>query len=301
MCAPADGSSGLDQVSVDGTRADPQWLPRERLPTPSVPGKEHPHHRSPVASQVADVRRGPTRRGAGARTGGRAPHVEPEGVDGTRRADGAIGLFGVRGHAATSLRAVTEAADANIAAVNYHFGSKEGLLRAVIGRAIGPVNTERERLLDQLVSRNGTPAAEDLVRAFAETGASLVSGGGKEGDDAEVARFLGRVMFEPEPAVRRIFADEVGPVEGRYLEALVDALPALPREEVVFRYRTMVGLLALHQTGALDDLSPHEGAADGGSPSSADGGASSGSGSGSADDDRTARLVSAVTAIFRTP
>ncbi|MFI6287799.1 TetR/AcrR family transcriptional regulator [Streptomyces sp. NPDC051018] len=228
------------------------------------------------------------------------PTAAPARTDTRERIlDAAIGLFGERGYAATSLRAVTEAADANIAAVNYHFGSKEGLLRAVIDRAIGPVNTERERILDQLVSRGGTPAAEDLVRAFAETGATLASVREQDARGAEVARFMGRVMFEPDPAVRRIFADEVSPVEGRYLEALVDALPALPREEVVFRYRTMVGLLALHQTGALDDLSVPAGlpAADGGS----DTGAAPGSGSGSEADDRTARLVSAVTAIFRTP
>ncbi|MEU9605514.1 TetR family transcriptional regulator [Streptomyces sp. NPDC048057] len=166
--------------------------------------------------------------------------------------DAAVRLFGERGYAATSLRAVTEAAGANIAAVNYHFGSKEGLLRAVVSRAMAPVNTEREQRLDRLLADGGRPRARDVVRIFTETGASLTSGHEGQG---EVARFLGRVMFEPEPAVRRVFADEVSPVEGRCLTALGAALPALAPDEVAFRYRTLVGLLALHQTGALDDLS----------------------------------------------
>ncbi|WP_420000072.1 TetR/AcrR family transcriptional regulator [Streptomyces boninensis] len=166
--------------------------------------------------------------------------------------DAAIRLFGERGYAATSLRAVTEAAQANIAAVNYHFGSKDGLLRAVVGRTMAPVNAERERLLDQLTAKGAKPGVDELVRAFVETGAHVVRRQGRR--ERDVARFLGRVMFETDPAVRRVFADEVDPVEGRYLAALIEALPKLPPDDVTFRYRAMVGLLALHQTGALADL-----------------------------------------------
>jgi hypothetical protein len=69
----------------------------------------------------------------------------------------------------------------------------------------------------------------------------------------------GRVMCEPDSEIRRLFGEEVDPVEGRYLDVLTTALPHLPRHEVVFRWRAMMGLLGLHQAGTLTDLSPTKG------------------------------------------
>ncbi|QYN33099.1 TetR family transcriptional regulator [Pseudonocardia sp. DSM 110487] len=169
---------------------------------------------------------------------------EPAGSTRERLIDAAVRLFGERGIEATSLRALTESARTNIAAVNYHFGSKDGLLRAVIDRAMRPVNDERRRRLDELEARPRPPSAADLVRAFVEPGAGLA-------DRADVARFLGRVLGEPDPKVRQLFADQVDPVEGRYLTALARALPELGDADVRFAYTSMVGLLGLHQSGTF--------------------------------------------------
>ena len=57
-----------------------------------------------------------------------------------RLLDAAKYLFAQRGVDATSLRHITAEAAANLASVNYHFGSKEALFRAVFVRRIGPVN-----------------------------------------------------------------------------------------------------------------------------------------------------------------
>ncbi|MDT0549235.1 MULTISPECIES: TetR/AcrR family transcriptional regulator [Streptomyces] len=200
-----------------------------------------------------------------------------------RLLDAAERLFGEHGFAATSLRTVTVAAEANVAAVNYHFGSKEGLLRAVVERAMAEVNGERLRLLEELgAAGDGRPGVAELVRAFVMTGARLVERSGERG--ASVARFLGRVMAEPDPAIRRLFATEVGPVEGRYLDALGAALPQLSAAEVAFRFRAMVGLLGLHQSSALGDLHPGD-AAEGAAPG----------------DDDAGRLVTFLTAAFHAP
>ncbi|MEU5293519.1 TetR/AcrR family transcriptional regulator [Streptomyces umbrinus] len=193
-------------------------------------------------------------------------------------------LFGERGYAATSTRAVTEAAGANVAAVNYHFGSKEGLLRAVVGRAMRPVNEERQRLLDDFLAGEAKPEVADIIGAFVRTGANLTRQR-KDGTPA-VVRLLGRVMVEPDPEIRHLFAQEVETVEGRYLEELIRALPALSPDEVTFRYRVMVGLLALHQAGALADLAPH-GVAARSAPEPTE------------SDKETERLVDAVLAVFQ--
>lgn len=171
-----------------------------------------------------------------------------------RLLDTAERLFAEHGFAATSLRTLTDAASANVAAVNYHFGSKEGLFRAVVERAMASVNDERLRLLEELRASGHEPTVEELVRAFVTTGASIVDRSGERGP--AIARFLGRVMSDADPAIRRLFGTEVAPVEGQYLDALQAALPQLPRDEVAFRYRSMVGLLGLYQSGSLSDLHP---------------------------------------------
>lgn len=156
--------------------------------------------------------------------------------------------FGEGGYEGTSLRAITVAAAANIAAVNYHFGSKEALLRAAVARAMGPVNTERRRRLDQLEA-NGQPTAEQLIRAFIEPGLDLVLRRGERG--AVAARFIGRIAFDPSRRIRELYAAESDPIETRYLAALQAALPHAAPEAVAFGYVNMLGLLALHQSQAL--------------------------------------------------
>ena len=166
-----------------------------------------------------------------------------------RLLDAAETQFGERGFAATSLRTVTEAAGANVAAVSYHFGSKEGLLRAVVARVMVPVNDERRQRLDELEARDTPPSVPELIRSFVEPAVNLTGDGDPR--SPEVARFIGRVISEPDPQIRQLFAAEVDPVEGRYLAALRHALPDLDDATVRFAYTSMLGLLGLHQSGAF--------------------------------------------------
>jgi AcrR family transcriptional regulator len=156
--------------------------------------------------------------------------------------------FGEGGYEGTSLRAITVAAGANIAAVNYHFGSKEALLRAAVARATSPVNTERRRRLEQLEAA-GSPRPEELIRAFVEPGLELVLRRGERG--AVVARFIGRIAFDPSRRIRELFAAESDPIESRYLAALQRALPQASPDAVAFGFVNMQGLLALHQSQTL--------------------------------------------------
>ncbi|MEJ2200328.1 MAG: TetR family transcriptional regulator, partial [Desulfuromonadaceae bacterium] len=74
--------------------------------------------------------------------------------------DAAEELFARQGFHATSLRAITGGAQVNLAAVNYHFGSKDGLLEAVFSRRLTPLNQERQRRLEavrEAARAAGTP------------------------------------------------------------------------------------------------------------------------------------------------
>src|SRR3546814_15414108 len=64
--------------------------------------------------------------------------------------DTAEALFARQGHDGTSMRQITSEAGVNLAAVNYHFGSKEALVQAVLKRRLAILNQERLRLLDEL-------------------------------------------------------------------------------------------------------------------------------------------------------
>src|SRR5207253_96136 len=72
--------------------------------------------------------------------------------------DAAEALFMEHGFEATSLRQITAAAGVNLAAVNYHFGSKEELFQAVLTRRLDPMNQERVALLTRFGQRRSAPA-----------------------------------------------------------------------------------------------------------------------------------------------
>src|SRR5882724_9208110 len=80
--------------------------------------------------------------------------------------DTAERLFGEQGYAATSLRQVIAAAEVNVAAVHYHFGSKEDLLDAVVARKAGPVDVARIERLGQVEAAAGPLEVEKILEAF---------------------------------------------------------------------------------------------------------------------------------------
>jgi AcrR family transcriptional regulator len=84
--------------------------------------------------------------------------------------DAAERLFARKGITSTSMRALTAAAGVNLAAVHYHFGSKEALLDAVIERRAEPCNAARNRALDRHLAERAeaAPDVEQVLRAFLE-------------------------------------------------------------------------------------------------------------------------------------
>src|SRR5712664_2775130 len=86
----------------------------------------------------------------------------------TRILDAAELLFMEHGFEATSLRQLTSAAGVNLAAVNYHFGSKEELFQAVLTRRLDPMNQERIDLLDRVAREAGgkAPTCEKILFAM---------------------------------------------------------------------------------------------------------------------------------------
>ena len=153
-------------------------------------------------------------------------------------------LFADNGFAATSLRDITHEAGVNIAAVNYHFGSKDALLGAVLERRIAPVNRQRLEMLDRAESEAGSDGAdlEDLVRALlvpAFHHCLVVKGGAPQ-----FLRLAGRLHSEPHEQARTIFLAQFGEVIRRFVPAFRKALPHLDRDEASWRLLFVIGAMA---------------------------------------------------------
>jgi len=167
--------------------------------------------------------------------------VKPPLETRTRILDAAEELFMLHGFEGTSMRSLTAKAGVNLAAVNYHFGSKDALVEAVFRRRLDPMNLARIAELEKLEA-TGNPTVEKIIRAFIVPSLRLVedaAGGGRN-----FIRLLGRSYSEPAKAIRALIGQLYAPVMERYKSVLERALPHMPREELVWRMHFMFGTLA---------------------------------------------------------
>ena len=159
--------------------------------------------------------------------------------------DAAEKLFARQGFYATSLRALTREAGVNLAAVNYHFGSKEELIKAVIERRMLPLNKIRlERLQSIKDSANAEgrpPVIKEILLAFIEpTFEFRKSGSGAQ----DFISMISRAFSDPRDTVRKLFLNTVEPLFQLLFELLCEALPSLPKNIVYWRLNFMIGAMA---------------------------------------------------------
>jgi AcrR family transcriptional regulator len=150
----------------------------------------------------------------------------------TRILEAAERLFAQKGFEETSLRDITAEAQVNLAAVNYHFQTKESLIDAVIARRLEPVNRRR---LEMLAGVGGAPTLEQIIEAFL---APVL-----EADIPNAAPLIGRVLSNPAEFAVRVFRKELAPVARRFDEAIAAALPALSAQERFLRLHIMAGAM----------------------------------------------------------
>jgi AcrR family transcriptional regulator len=166
--------------------------------------------------------------------------------------DAAESLFAELGVQASSLRAITRRAGANLAAVNYHFGSKQGLVRAVFSRRLAPLNAERLRMLESCTGDDSC-TIEDVLRAFIAPLLRIARERPEHG--SAFARLMGRAFSEPSDEVRRIVFDEFAEMVHRFVEALARLLPELPQSELLWRFHFAAG--SMGHTAACGQLLEH--------------------------------------------
>jgi len=155
-------------------------------------------------------------------------------------------LFAQEGYRATSMRAITKRARVNLAAINYHFGSKEALLEAVFERHIKPINEVRLKRLklikDEARRLKRKPEVLEILRAYIEPTAHLKEVG-KGGTN--FGMLIGRAFIDPDETVRKIFLRLMKPVTQLMLELLGNALPELPKKVIFWRFHSVIGAVSI--------------------------------------------------------
>jgi len=173
----------------------------------------------------------------------------------TRLLDAAEQLFAGNSFHNTSMRAITGEANANLAAANYHFGSKEALLQAVFERRLLPLNQLRrerlQRVLESAEQAGAAPVVSDLVRAFIEP--TLAFRDRDSGTRAFIS-LVGRAMVETDSTVRDCFIHLVEPLFRFLFSSLQRALPAMPPPVLYTRLQFAMGAMA--HTMCAQDRAP---------------------------------------------
>lgn len=136
----------------------------------------------------------------------------PPPPEGTRRAliEAGIRLFGSQGFAATSIRQLAAEADANVAAIAYHFGGKDGLRLACaeeFGRRITTAISQTQALTDPSPTE-----ARNALKAFIRTMATLVIGAKDAGD---LVPFMLRELAEDGPGIDVVYQKFAEPAHRR--------------------------------------------------------------------------------------
>ena len=158
-----------------------------------------------------------------------------------RLLDAAQTLFVQHDIDATSLRAITTEADANLASVNYHFGSKDELVYAVFARYLQPLNKARIGLLDELEQKaNDQPLhLETILEAFLKPTFEMMM----NEKSREFVCLLGR-LFTEKDSHKMAIMHQFQEVQQRYFAALQRTLPDLPLADLTWRVHFMIGAMA---------------------------------------------------------
>ena len=155
-------------------------------------------------------------------------------------------LFAQHGFAATSLRQVTGLAAVNIAAVNYHFGSKENLVNEVFRRRMDEMTARRLQQLEA-AQREHPGQLEPVLAAFIEPALALAQD--RNGGGAFV-RVIARAYAEHNESLRRFLSDQYGHVLRHFGKALAACMPGIDKDSLYWRLDFLAGAL----TYAMSDF-----------------------------------------------
>lgn len=170
--------------------------------------------------------------------------------------DAAEELFAERGFSETSLRMITSKAKVNLAAVNYHFGSKNALIQAVFARFLTPFAETLDEAFDELEARcqEAPPSLDQTLWALTESAIRMPQR--NEKGISIFMRLLGLAYTQSQGHLRKFLEAEYSDPFGRFMKLLKDATPDLSAVDRYWRIQFMLGATAftMSSSDALRDI-----------------------------------------------
>lgn len=172
--------------------------------------------------------------------------AQPDTVE--RILDAAETLFAEKGFAETSLRQITGKAQVNLAAVNYHFGSKKSLIQAVFARFLDPFCESLVSKLEQRQAAGMPPLTlEALLQLLVEQTLVLKP---RSGQDLSIfMRLLGLAFTQSQGHLRRFLNERYGHIWRNYMGLLQQTGPQISPVELFWRVHFMIGTVAFSMSG----------------------------------------------------
>jgi len=160
-------------------------------------------------------------------------------------------LFAAHGFNAVSVRDITAEAGVNLAAVNYHFGSKDGLLFEIFRRRSEELNRTRARMLHEASdAHGGAPPVRAILHALIAPPVLWLE---PARDRLIAIQFLIRARSEGTEAMKEALRTDVTLLR-RFADALSEALPRLAPEDVAWRMHFTLGMIHQNRSAELERL-----------------------------------------------
>jgi AcrR family transcriptional regulator len=167
--------------------------------------------------------------------------------------DAAENLFAIQGFNGTSLREITSRAEVNLAAVNYHFGSKKELIKSVMSRYMNELSPRLELSLVNICEQENLTLLE-VFSAFIEPLLSLNEF--KENGTSNFLQLLGRGYSDSQGFLRWFLTTQYPGVINNFVKAVQKAYPELTTEEMFWRLHFTMGtvVFTMSSSDALIDI-----------------------------------------------
>ncbi|WP_431685909.1 TetR/AcrR family transcriptional regulator [Hahella sp. NBU794] len=156
--------------------------------------------------------------------------------------DAAEQLFAERGFSETSLRQITSKAKVNLAAVNYHFGSKNALIQAVFARFINPFTRILRDRLQGVVAESRKVELEELLQIVTSSVIDIPARNSKS--LSIFMRLLGLAYTQSQGHLRKYLEQQYSTEFRLFMRLLKDATPELNAVERFWRIQFMLGATA---------------------------------------------------------
>lgn len=180
----------------------------------------------------------------------------------TRIIQAAEALFAEQGFIETTMRQITSAADVNLAAVNYHYGSKSGLIEAVAGRFLEPLCVQIEQMLaERLLDSEHRICVDELIEMLMR--ALLQVSEGYPHALKLFMRVLDLAYAPDQDALRQVLLAHYGHRVTPVVDLIRQDSTPMPDDEFFWRLHFLLGALifTLSNHSTLSDLQGSAGSA----------------------------------------